>query len=192
MLFYTLTAFQEVDQLAKMIIKNDSISVDIKVIAECYQASSMATFCGQLCWTTVQKCFGQGITNGMYINGLLLQGRVLRHYATLLCRRGEYKRAQECIRGAKQKLFNAAPSFERASVGYTAATWQQTEGHTTRSKGSRKGLWSSSLLYGFCWRTCKTWTLYMPNTKSNISFEVLQNKREASTWRMQTKFGRHA
>ena len=49
MLFYTLTAFQEVDQLAKMIIKNDSISVDIKVIAECYQASSMATFCGQLC-----------------------------------------------------------------------------------------------------------------------------------------------
>ena len=56
------------------------------------------------------------------INGLLLQGRVLRHYATLLCGRGEYKRAQECIRGAKQKLFNAAPSFERASVGYTAAT----------------------------------------------------------------------
>ena len=52
----------------------------------------------------------------MYINGLLLQGRVLRHYATLLCGRGEYKRAQECIRGAKQKLFNAAPSFERASV----------------------------------------------------------------------------
>ena len=29
---------EEVDQLAKMIIKNDSISVDVKVIVECYQA----------------------------------------------------------------------------------------------------------------------------------------------------------
>ena len=38
---------EEVDQLAKMIIIYDSISVDVKVIAECYQASSMATFCGQ-------------------------------------------------------------------------------------------------------------------------------------------------
>ena len=77
----------------------------------------MATFHGQDNYT--EPLFSSALARASRMeckNGLLLQGRVLRHYATLLHDRGEYKRAQECIRGAKQKLFNAAPSFERASV----------------------------------------------------------------------------
>ena len=108
---------EEVTQAAKMIIKSNSISVDVKVIAECYQASSMATFHEQDSYA--EPLFKNALAKASQmecINGLLLQGRVLRHYATLLRGWGEYKRAQECIRGAKQKLFNAAPSFERASV----------------------------------------------------------------------------
>ena len=108
---------EEVVQLAKMIIKNDSISVDVKVIAECYQASSMATFHGQDSYA--EPLFKSALARASQMackNSLLLQGRVLRHYATLLHDQGEYKGAEECIREAKQKLFNAAPSFEKASV----------------------------------------------------------------------------
>ena len=79
--------------------------------------SSMATFHGQDSYA--EPLFKSALARASQMeckNGLLLQGRILRHYATLFHDRGEYKRAQECIRGAKQKLFNAAPSFEKASV----------------------------------------------------------------------------
>ena len=64
-----------------MIIKSDSISVGVKVIAECYQASSMATFHGQESYAEPWFKSGLARTSQMECeNGLLLQGRVLRHY----------------------------------------------------------------------------------------------------------------
>jgi len=108
---------QEVNRMAEMIIKSDSIPVDVKVVAECYQASSKATFHGQ--GNYAEPLFKSALARASQSeceNGFLLQARILRHYATLLRGQGEYKRAQEYIRGAKQNLFNSAPSFEKASV----------------------------------------------------------------------------
>ena len=47
-------------------------------------------------------------------NGLLLQGRVLRHLAHMLYNQGNDDKAEEYISGAKERFFNAAPSNETA------------------------------------------------------------------------------
>ena len=52
-------------------------------------------------------------------NGLLLQGRVLRHLAHFHCVLQNYEKALDYISFAKERLSVAAPSIETASVIYT-------------------------------------------------------------------------
>ena len=60
-------------------------------------------------------------------NGVLLQGRVLRHLAHLQCVLGNYEEALDYISLAKQRFANAAHSNETASVIYTEilAEWRR-------------------------------------------------------------------
>ena len=60
-------------------------------------------------------------------NGVLLQGRVLRHLAHLQCVLGNYKEALEYISLVKQRFVNAAHSNETASMIYTEklAKWRR-------------------------------------------------------------------
>lgn len=86
---------QEVDQMAKMSIKNNTI------FAECYQPSSMATFHGQDSYP--EPLFKNALARALQMgckNGLLQQGRILRAYATVLRGSGEY------VKGHKNVLEN--------------------------------------------------------------------------------------
>ena len=52
-------------------------------------------------------------------NGLLLQGRVLKHLAFMQYVQGNDDKALEYMSGAKERLFNAALSNETAHALYT-------------------------------------------------------------------------
>ena len=107
-------------------ITSGNFSDDIKVIALCWEAlidipENLKHNEGllKMAWdmATQQKCK----------NGVLLQGRVLRHLPHLQCVLGNYEEAFDYISLANQRFANAARSNETASVIYTEilAEWRR-------------------------------------------------------------------
>ena len=106
-------------KLSKEILISESISTDIKVFALCWKALSEAVHKGyenaerslRLAWEKASKLECE--------NGLLLQGRVLRHLAHFQFCQADDDKALEYMSLAKQRLFHAAPSNETALALYT-------------------------------------------------------------------------
>ena len=107
-------------------ITSGNFSDDIKVIALCWEA--LIDIQGKAkCNKRLLKTAWDIATQLKCKNGVLLQGRVLRHLAHLQCVLGNYEEALEYISLAKQRFANAAHSNETTSVIYTEilAEWRR-------------------------------------------------------------------
>ena len=99
-------------------ITSGNFSDDIKVIALCWEA--LIDIQGKPKYNEgLLKTAWDIATQVKCKNGVLLQGRVLRHLAHLHCVLGNYEEALEYVSLAKQRLAIAAHSIETASVIYT-------------------------------------------------------------------------
>ena len=108
---------EHVQKLARK-IRNGDFSDDIKVIALCWEAlidiQVKPKYNERLLKTAWDKA-----TQVKCENGVLLQGRVMSHWAYLQCELGNYEEALDYIALAKQRFVNAAHSIDTASVIYT-------------------------------------------------------------------------
>ena len=116
---YLSPDYKHILQLSKLLIDANSISGDIKVFALCWEALSMAIQSNYKCADKVLKTAWERASQLECENGLLLQGRVLRHLAFMQYVQGHDDKALEYISGAKERLFIAAPSCETAHALYT-------------------------------------------------------------------------
>ena len=108
---------ESLQQLASK-ITSGNFSDDIKVIALCWEA--LIDIQGKPKYNEgLLKTAWDIATQVKCENGVLLQGRVLRHWAHLQCVLGNYEKALEYVALAKQRFANAAHSNETASVIYT-------------------------------------------------------------------------
>ena len=110
--------FEEIQQYSK---QQSNVNVDIKVFVLCWEALSVAIRANfhrkrfsrllRTAWklTSTPECK----------NGLLLQGRVLRHWAHMEYARGNYDKALLYTERAKDRFSNAARSNETAFVLHT-------------------------------------------------------------------------
>ena len=99
-------------------ITSGSFSDDIKVIALCWKA--LIDIQGKPKHNEGLLKTGWEIATKMECeNGVLLQGRVLRHWAHLQCVQGNYEEALKFISLAKQRFAIAVHSKETASMIYT-------------------------------------------------------------------------
>ena len=116
---------ESLQQLASK-ITSGNFSDDIKVIALCWEA--LIDIQGKPKHNEgLLKTAWDIATQVKCKNGVLLQGRVLRHLAHLQCVLGNYKEALDYISLAQQRFANAAHSNETASVIYTEilAEWRR-------------------------------------------------------------------
>ena len=116
---------ERLQQLASKITAGN-FSDDIKVIALCWEA--LIDIPGKPKYNErLLKTAWDIATQVKCENGVLLQGRVLRHLAHLECVLGNYKEALDYISLAKQRFANAAHSNETASMIYTEilAEWRR-------------------------------------------------------------------
>lgn len=131
---------KKVDQeTAEILQRNECI--DIQAIALSYQALSKMRLQGHL--DEADALFRIALdksTSSTCENSIILEGRLLRHYASLLNIMGEHDRALKCIEEAKVKLFNTAPSFERAGVLFQEILLRQQQ--TTLPAATAVGNWS--------------------------------------------------
>ena len=105
-------SYERIQLLSKQILVS-SVTADIQVFALCWEALSMAVrnyghveVLLRTAWRIASQLECQ--------NGLLLQGRILRHLAVMQYNYGNNGKALEYVSGAKERLFNAAPSEETA------------------------------------------------------------------------------
>ena len=106
-------------ELSKQTLDDDSISADIKVFALCWQALSEAVHKN---YEPAERLLERALEKALQPeceNKLLLQGRVLRHFAHFQYVQGHIDKALEYMSQAKEKLSNAAPSNETALALYT-------------------------------------------------------------------------
>ena len=116
---YLSTDYEQMQKLSKQILDSENISTDIKVFALCWEALYEAVHKNfedaerllRIAWDKASQLECE--------NGLLLQGRVLRHLAHFQYVQGHDDKALEYISSAKQRLLNAAPSNETAHALYT-------------------------------------------------------------------------
>ena len=116
---YLSTDYEQMQELSKQILVSESTSPDIKVFALCWEALSEAVHKGYENAERLLRIAWERATKLECENGLLLQGRVLRHLAHFQFCQGNDDKALEYMSGAKQRLFNAAPSNETALALYT-------------------------------------------------------------------------
>ena len=117
--FFQTANHKHMQKLCELVVAKSSSSPDIKVLALCWEASSMVVqgiyeHAEQLlrtAWTKASKLECQ--------NGLLLQGRILRLSAQLQHFYGCDDKALKYISRAKERLFNAEPSKETAFALHT-------------------------------------------------------------------------
>ena len=109
--------FEVIQQLFKRVFSEQN-SLDIKVFALCWKALSVAYR-----KNFHQKSYSRFLRTAWKMaskleceNGLLLQGRVLRHWAHMEYARGNDDNALRYILRAKERFINAAPSNETAFV----------------------------------------------------------------------------
>ena len=108
---------EDVRRLARQIFRSN-LSDDIKVIALCWDAlidiHGNPKFSRRLLNIAWRKASQMECENS-----LLLQGRVLRHFAHFHCVLNDYEKATAYITSANVKLTNAAHGIETASLLYT-------------------------------------------------------------------------
>ena len=122
---------ESLQQLASK-ITSGNFSDDIKVIALCWEA--LIDIQGKPKHNKgLLKTAWDIATKVKCKNDVLLQGRVLRHWAHVECVLGNYGEALDYISSAKQRFANAAPFNETASVIYTEifAEWQRLSSSPT-------------------------------------------------------------
>ena len=112
-------SYERIQLLSKYILVESSISLDIKVCALCWEALSMAVHENYKHAEELLKTAWQKASQLECQNGLLLQGRVLRHLAVMQYFYRNDDKALEYVSGAKERLFNAAPSDETAFTLHT-------------------------------------------------------------------------
>ena len=135
---------QEVDRATAEILERNNC-VDIQVIALSYQALSKMKLQGRL--DEAEALFRTALDKSRSPdceNSVILAGRLLEHYASLLKIMGKHTKALECIDEAKVKLFNTAPSFEKAVVIFVEIMLRQK--HLTPSDTTDIGNWSRETL----------------------------------------------
>jgi len=116
---YLSPDYKKILQLSKLVTNAKSISGDIKVFAHCWESLSMAIQSNYKQADEVLKTAWDKASLLECENGLLLQGRVLKHLAFMQYVQGNDDKAEEYMSGAKERLFNAAPSTETAHAFYT-------------------------------------------------------------------------
>ena len=116
---YLSTDYEEVQRLSTQIRDSESVSPDIKVFALCWESLSEASHKGYEVAEELLKTAWERASQLECENGLLLQGRVLRHLAHFQYCQGNDDKAEEYMSWAKQRLLNAAPSNETALALYT-------------------------------------------------------------------------
>jgi len=111
--------FEQLQQLSKEVTVQTTISTDIKVFALCWKALTESVFKRYEQAETLLRVAWENASKLECENGLLLQGRVLRHLAFTESAQGSGNKALEYISGAKERLSIAAPSNETAFLLYT-------------------------------------------------------------------------
>ena len=111
--------YQQIHQLTKLITDERSISPDIKVFALCWDAVSVSVHEN---YEHADKLFKAAWKKASLLecqNGLLLQGRVLRHLAHVNSSQGNGDKALKYMSWAKDRFYNATPSNETAFALHT-------------------------------------------------------------------------
>ena len=116
---YLSPDYKQILQLSKLLIDERGISPDIKVFALCWEALSEAFQSNYKHAEEVLKTAWEKASQLECKNGLLLQGRVLKHLAFMQYAQGNDDKALDYVSQAKERLFNAAPSSETAHALYT-------------------------------------------------------------------------
>ena len=116
---YLSPDYEQVQLLAKLVKDSSSISADIKVFALCWEALSVAVHKNYEHAEELLKTAWEKASQLDCQNGLLLQGRVLRHLAHMQYNQGKDDKALEYISGAKERFSNAVPSNETAFALHT-------------------------------------------------------------------------
>lgn len=111
--------YKEMMKLKKRIIVENSISADIKVFAQCWEAVAVSVHENLERTVQLLKTAWKNASKLECENGLLLQGRVLRHLAHFQYVQGNDDKALEYMSWAKERFFNAVPSNETALTLYT-------------------------------------------------------------------------
>ena len=115
---YLSPDYKQILQLTKPILVESSISPDIKVFALCWKALTEAV----QSLSHAEKVLKTAWKKASLLeckNGLLLQGRVLRHLVFLQYHQDNDEKAEEYISEAKERLFLAALSSETAFALHT-------------------------------------------------------------------------
>ena len=113
--------YKQIPKLSKQILAESNICPDIKVFAQCWKALSEAIH-ENYAHTNYEKQLETAWEKASQLgckNGLLLQGRVLRHLAHMYHAQGNDDKALEYISQAKERLSIAAPSNETAFALHT-------------------------------------------------------------------------
>ena len=111
---------KHMQQLSKEVVFTSSSSPDIKVFALCWEALSEAVQLGNYVRAErLLRAAWKKATKLECANGLLLQGRVLRHVSFIQYEQNKDAKALEYMSQAKKILFLAAPSEETAHALYT-------------------------------------------------------------------------
>ena len=116
---YLSTDHEQIQQLSKQLLIESSISPDVKVFALCWEALTEAARENYECAEKLLRTAWEKASALECENGLLLQGRVLKHLAHLEYDQGNDEKAEKYVMQAKQRLYNAAPSNETAFTLYT-------------------------------------------------------------------------
>ena len=110
---------KQIQQVSKLLIDERTISPDIKVFALCWEALSEAAQSNYKHAEEVLKTAWEKASQLECKNILLLQGRVLRHFAFIQYAQHNDDKALNYVSQAKQMLVNAPPSNETALTLYT-------------------------------------------------------------------------
>jgi len=116
---YLSPDYEQVQLLAKLVKDSSSISPDIKVFALCWEALSVAVHKNYEHAEKLLRTAWKKAAKLKCKNGLMLQGRVLRHLAFMQYAQGNDDKALEYMSGAKERFSNAVPSNETALTLYT-------------------------------------------------------------------------
>lgn len=110
---------RKVEEMTRDILTAKCIGADWKAVALSYQGMAKLLVHGQLDNAEIKLTEALNEASGLKCpNSVLLQGRFLRQKATVMRKQGKFGKAMEYIRGAKERLFNAAPSYDRSAVLY--------------------------------------------------------------------------
>ena len=110
---------EQILQLSKQMLAKTSSSADIKAYALCWKALSVGAHKN---YELAEKLLRTSFKKASKLeceNGLLLQGRVLRHLAFVQYIQGNDDKALEYMSGAKSRLFLAVPFNETAHALHT-------------------------------------------------------------------------